>query len=247
MKRAKPLLVLGLAGLAGLAGCSAAGDPVTEQGEDFRRLWDVFVPLAIAVVALIWGLVVFAAVRYRRRSDDIPDQQQYRIKLEILYTGVPLIIVAGLFFLSVGAEDDITRTTDDPDEQITVHGFQWSWQFEYPEHGIVVGAAPGERPLLVLPVGRTTQFDLVADDVIHSFWVPEFLSKRDLVPGIENRIDITPTETGEWVGHCAEFCGLDHWRMNFEVLVVPADVYDRWVAAARQVDDPYAIPRPEDV
>lgn len=230
-----------------LAGCSVAGDPVTEQGRDFRRVWDVFVPIAFGVVALIWGLVIWAAIRYRRRTDDdaIPGQHQYHVKLEILYTAVPLVIVAGLFALSVGAEGDITATTGTPDERVTVHGFQWSWQFEYPEHGITVGGRPGEPPLLVLPVGRTTQFDLVADDVIHSFWVPEFLSKRDLVPGIENRIDITPTDTGEWTGHCAEFCGLDHWRMNFEVLVVPADVYDRWVAAAGLVDDPYAIPRPE--
>jgi cytochrome c oxidase subunit 2 len=236
-----------VASLLLLTGCSVAGDPVTEEGEEFRRVWDVFVPIAVVVVALIWGLVVYAAVRYRRRSDAVPDQRQYRITLEVVYTAVPLLLVGGLFALSVGAEDEITGVSADPDQEVTVHGFQWSWQFEYPAYDFIVSGDPGEPPLLVLPVDQTTQFDLVADDVIHSFWVPEFLSKRDLVPGIENRIDITPTELGSWAGHCAEFCGLDHWRMNFEVVVVPTDVFDRWVAAAQQAPDPYSIPRPEDV
>jgi cytochrome c oxidase subunit 2 len=242
MKRAR---VAALALL--LTGCSVAGDPVTEQGHDFRRVWNVFLPIAIAVVVLIWALVLFAAVRYRRREDAVPNQNQYRVTLEVIYTGVPLVLVAGLFALSVSAENEIDRTTDHPDVAVTVHGFQWSWQFQYDDLDFTVAGAPGVAPLLVLPVDRTTQFDLVADDVIHSFWVPAFLSKRDLIPGIENRIDITPTATGSWAGHCAEFCGLDHWKMNFEVEVVPQDVFDRWVAAAQQAPDPYSIPRPEDV
>ena len=231
-----------------LGGCTATSDPVTTQGTHFQDLWSIFLPIAVGVVLLIWGLVVFSVIRYRRRSDEvIPDQRQYVVPLEVAYTAIPLLVVAGLFALSVAAEQHITRVRDHPDETVTVVGFQWSWEFRYADHDIVVAGRPGAPPLLVLPRDRTTQLDLVADDVIHSFWVPEFLSKRDLIPGIDNHIDITPTTDGTWVGHCAEFCGLDHWRMNFEVEVVPPDLYDRWVSAAQAAGDPYSIPRPEEL
>ena len=83
---------------------------------------------------------------------------------------------------------------------------------------------------MVLPVGRTTRLRLVTSDVNHSFWVPRFLSKRDLIPGVRNEIDVTPNTRGSFVGRCAEFCGLDHWRMNFSVRVVSPAEYERWLS-----------------
>jgi cytochrome c oxidase subunit 2 len=83
----------------------------------------------------------------------------------------------------------------------------------------------------VLPVDRTVRLKLVADDVIHSFWVPSFLEKRDLIPGVENEIDVNLIEPGEWSGVCSEFCGLDHWKMNFSLRAVPAEEFDAWVRA----------------
>jgi len=82
-------------------------------------------------------------------------------------------------------------------------------------------------------VDQTVRFDLVADDVAHSFWVPDFLEKRDLIPGVDNELDITPTRTGTFVGRCAEFCGLDHWRMGFTVRVVEPEEYEAWVEERR--------------
>lgn len=228
------------------AGCATGVDePVTEQGGHFRDLWSIFLPIAIGVVLLIWGLVLFSVIRYRRRGDAVPDQRQYHVSLEVAYTVAPLLLVIGLFALSVRAERPITELSDDPDERVTVIGFQWGWEFEYPEHDITVAAAPGELPLLVLPAEQTTRLDLEANDVIHSFWVPRFLTKRDLVPGVENAIDVDPTEPGEWVGHCAEFCGLDHWKMSFQVQVVSPGAFDDWVAAAIESGDPNAIPPPK--
>ena len=246
MTRARTAVTATAAGLW-LAGCGTGIEhPVTEQGRHFRDLWSIFLPIAIAVVALIWGLVVWSVVRYRRRSDAIPDQRQYHVPLEVIYTVVPLLIVAALFALSVGAERKITHVSDRPDERVTVVGFQWGWTFTYPDHGITVSGTADKPPLLVLPANRTTQLDLRANDVIHSFWVPRFLTKRDLIPGIENAIDVNPTEVGQWVGRCAEYCGLDHWRMNFEVQVVSPAEFARWVTAAEATNDPYSIPRPNE-
>jgi cytochrome c oxidase subunit II len=95
----------------------------------------------------------------------------------------------------------------------------------------------------VLPVDRTSQLRLVTTDVNHAFWVPDFLSKRDLIPGVDNEIDVTPNEVGEYRGRCAEFCGLDHWQMYFSVRVVSQDEYEAWLAeqqagqAAEGTDD----------
>jgi cytochrome c oxidase subunit 2 len=101
-----------------------------------------------------------------------------------------------------------------------------------------VNGTQDQRPVLVLPVGRTVRFELEAADVIHSFWVPEFLTKKDLIPGVDNAIDVDVVEAGEWVGRCAEYCGFDHWRMTFDVRAVPADEYDAWVAEARAAPQP---------
>jgi cytochrome c oxidase subunit 2 len=86
---------------------------------------------------------------------------------------------------------------------------------------------------MVLPVGQPVELRLISDDVNHAFWVPDFLSKRDLIPGVDNQISLTPTETGSYVGRCAEFCGLDHWRMNYTVRVVSEDDYERWLDEQR--------------
>jgi len=82
----------------------------------------------------------------------------------------------------------------------------------------------------VLPTDRTIQFELISNDVVHSFWVPRFVTKRDLTPGITTRLEVSVDEPGEWTGVCSEFCGLDHWKMNFVVRAVPPDEFDAWVA-----------------
>lgn len=233
-----------------VAGCGdrVRPDPVTEQGRVFADLWPVMVWLGIGVAALIWVLTIWSVFRYRRRrsAEGLPSQRAENLRLEVFYTAVPIVIVAGIFAVSVMNEGDVTDTTDAPDVRVEVVGFQWQWQFRYPDLDVVVSGSTDRPPVLVLPAGQTSQLHLVSNDVIHSFWVPEFLSKRDLIPGIDNTIDVTPTEAGSWVGRCAEYCGLDHWRMYFEVHVVDDGVFDRWVVAARAAE-PTEVPRPEGV
>ena len=229
--RRLPRLVLPVA-LLSLAACDlpnfGAPDPVSDRGDDVLDLWQTSFVLAAAVTALVWGLVLWSVVRYRRRNDDLPSQTPYNIPIEILYTAVPLVIVGVLFALSVGAERRVNEKVDRPDLRVEVVGFQWQWQFRYPG-GVVVTGTPDEPPTMVLPVGSTVRFDLRSSDVNHSFWVPRFLSKRDLIPGVRNELDVTPNETGSFVGRCAEFCGLDHYRMTFTVEAVPRAEFETWL------------------
>ena len=97
--------------------------------------------------------------------------------------------------------------------------------------GDLHGTGELHPPELYLPVDQTTQLVLRTTDVNHSFWVPRFLNKRDLIQGVDNVIDITPTDVGRFDGRCAEYCGLDHWRMNFVVNVVSRVEFDDWIRA----------------
>jgi cytochrome c oxidase subunit 2 len=238
---AATLLLVGATAL--LAGCSSnfgAPDAVTEQGDEFTTLWKGFLLTAAVIGLLVYGLIIYVVVRYRRRKcddpDAVPSQRQYQVPLEIVYTIVPIAIVAVLFAFTVVGENRITRNDPDPDLTVEVIGFQWQWQFNYVDAagsgdtGVSVSGSAETTPELVLPVGRNVRFELVANDVNHSFWVPEFLEKRDLIPGVDNEIDVDITEPGEWVGRCAEFCGLDHWKMDFTVRALPADEFDAWLA-----------------
>ena len=215
--------------LAGCGGDYGLPDPATEDGESILGLWKGAVLAGLAVAALIWALVAWSILRYRRRNDDLPSQSPHNIPLEIAYTVAPLVIVAVLFGFTMLVQEDVTGAETDPDLEVEVVGFQWSWEFRYRELGVDVESTGEGDPVLVLPVGATVRFDLVAEDVNHAFWVPEFLEKRDLIPRVDNEVFVEVTRAGEWTGRCAEFCGLKHWAMRFGVRAVPQDEFDRWV------------------
>ena len=241
-----------LAAAAVLSGCAVQGDsvgaqalrtgwpsPITPQGERMLNLY-VGAWLAAAVVGVaVWGLMFFAAVRYRKRDDLLPRQVRYNLPVEVLYTVVPFVIVAVLFYYTAIIQSDVDSLSEDPDETVGVVGFQWNWQFVYPgedgEEDLRVTGRPGEPAVMYLPTGRTIQFVETSPDVIHSFWVPAFLFKRDVIPGRENRFELTINEgaEGSYIGRCAELCGTDHDRMNFEVRAVSGEEYDSLLAGFR--------------
>ena len=242
-RRAFEVVAVGSFGLL-LAGCGTTfGAPhaATEQGTATTSLWRIFFIGAVAVAVLIWVLVLWSVLRYRRRRGDdgeLPPQRQYNYRMEVLYTVVPILVVVCLFAMTVVATEKITSTSARPDLTVEVHGFQWQWRFEYKDRGVIINGVQGSPPELVLPVGETIQFDLISDDVIHSFWVPAFLEKRDLIPGQKNEVQVKITEPGEWAGRCAEFCGLDHWLMTFTVRAVPRDEFQAWVDQAAAQPQP---------
>src|SRR4051794_32452888 len=203
-------------------------DPASAQGEHTLALWRVFVVAGFAVGGLVLGLIVYVSIRFRRRGDDIPSQKASNVRWEAIYTITPIVLVGVLFGLTVSTQMKADRKPDAPDLTVNVTGFQWGWQFEYTAQGQTVtgSGSAGEQPTLVLPEGQTVHLVLRTVDVIHSFWVPEFLMKRDLIPGIDNSIDVTPNRVGTFDGHCAEFCLLDHWRMTLVLRVVPPNEFD---------------------
>jgi cytochrome c oxidase subunit II len=216
-----------------LSGCSlefGGGRGATRQGRDIFGLWQGSVVVGLLVGGLVWGLIVFAVFRYRRRNDDLPNQTQYLIKLEILYTVVPVVIVAVLFAFSYRTQNEVDALDSDPAVTIDVKGFQWQWQFRYRDDDVTVTGLPGTEATMVLPEDRTTRLVLTSPDVIHSFYVPDFLFKRDVIPGVVNRFDLTPRDRGTYTGRCAEFCGLDHAKMTFEVRVVSMADFRTWIA-----------------
>ena len=189
---------------------------------------------AFAVGFLVWGLIIWCAIRYRRRSDDeVPTQTEYHLPIEVLYTIAPLIIVAVFFFHSVQTQDKVQEVIDNPDHEITVVGQKWNWTFNYinePAAGdqtVYDVGTPDQFAELWLPVDESVTFTLISPDVIHSFWVPEFLYKLDVVPGRTNQFSLTPTREGVFQGRCAELCGTYHSRMLFEVHIVSSEEYEQ--------------------
>ncbi len=205
---------------------------LTQEAEKISSVWNVFMWIAIGVLALVVVLVIYVVVRFKRRDTLLAKQTHYRPIIEITYVIIPLILVIALFFLTLSGLHEVGATDARPDEVIDVIGFQWDWQFDYPDEGVTVtGDTAGDPPELVLPANSKVRFNLTSRDVIHSFWIPEFHFKRDLIPGSPTSFDVT---VGDAVGSypsgaCAEFCGLNHTSMIFNVRVVDRADFDRWV------------------
>jgi cytochrome c oxidase subunit 2 len=213
-----------------------APDPVTADGNRILSLWQGSVVTALAVGALVWALIAWSVVRYRRRrgADGLPGQRADNLPVEIAYTLTPILIVAILFGFTVFTQEKVTARAARPDVVVDVIGYQWQWQFRYPDEGVVVTGSTAEpRPTMVLPVGSTVRLRLSTTDVIHSFWVPRFLKKLDLVPGLDNELDVVVEDPGVFPGRCAEFCGLDHARMDFRVEAVSPAAYRTWLDQER--------------
>lgn len=227
--------------LATLAACGSDGPSFgaprgsTRQGRDIFRLWQGSMWAALAVGAFVWALILFAVFRYRRRGDDLPVQTHANIPLEILYTVTPLVIVAVLFVFNIRTQDRVDHLSGDPTLTVEVTAFQWQWRFHYEEAGIDVVGAGGDDPVLVLPARTTVRLILRSTDVQHSFYVPEFLFKRDTVPGIRNEVDLEVVKEGRYDGRCAEFCGLLHDSMGFVVEAVSRPEFDRWLTEQRTI------------
>lgn len=213
-----------------LAGC--VPEPVTTEGARVGTLYNIFLVAAAIVFVVVAGLIGWSIVRYRATDDDRrPSETHENIKLELLWWALPTLLVIGLIILTAQVLSEVDRRTEDPDLTVTVTGFQWQWRFAYQGTDTVVTGVTGEPPVLVLPVGRRIAFDLESPDVIHSFWVPEFLIKRDVLPDKTNRIELTIEEEGTYRGVCGEFCGLLHDRMLFTIDAIPADRFDTWLAS----------------
>jgi cytochrome c oxidase subunit 2 len=246
---------LGLLGALTLTGCDLNNEfwrfgfpeGITEESQSVRELWTGSVIAALVVGFMVWGLIVWSVLFHRKKGDELPRQTAYNLPLEIAYTIFPFLIVAGLFFFTVVVQNKVQDRSDEPDTTIAVNAFKWNWQFVYPEttgddgEPVNTVGATDEIPILVMPVDQDVRFEVASADVIHSFWVPEFLFKLDVIPGNENGRDnvfeVHATQEGAYVGRCAELCGAYHAYMNFEVRVVSGEDYDAYLAAREAGQD----------
>ncbi len=206
----------------------AIPESATSDGEHVIQSWRIMMALATAVGMVVVVLLVVAVVSGARRRT--ASQSKGSVPLELAYTAVPVLLVGAIFAMSLWLTDAMGEETAEEDLVVEVEGFRWGWRFVYPNGHEVVGVSgETEMAVMVLPVDRTVSFELSSDDVIHSFFVPTFVTKLDVVPGQDNEMRVHPRRTGEWMGHCAEYCGLDHARMNFRVRVVDGDEFDQWL------------------
>jgi cytochrome c oxidase subunit II len=225
-----------------LLGETNFGSPtgVTEQDHQVLHLWHVTYVFAVPIALIVIGLVLWCVFRYRVRSgsDRKAAQFQYHIPIEAAYTLIPIVVVAIIFGYVYKAEDKEDAVSKNPALVVNVQGFQWGWRFIYPNGHQEVGDVAEEPnindtsalPILYLPENETVQLNLKSDDVVHSFYVPEFLFQRDLIPGVKNTVDFNITKTGTWLGECTNICGTYHAYMKFRVDVMPVDQYNSWYA-----------------
>ena len=211
--------------------------PKSEQAKTMYDVWLGSVAAAAAVGLAMYVLIATTIIRDRKRSEELPRQVRYNLPIEVLYTVVPFVIIAVLFFYTAVGENKVNKLTKDPDVTIGVVGFQWNWQFNYLDDKVQVTGEPRKGATLVLPVDKRVRFVETSPDVIHSFWVPDFLFKRDVIPGRFNSFEIKPTEIGTYTGRCAELCGEKHDRMNFTVKVVSQTDYDSYIEGLKADPD----------
>jgi len=235
-----------------LAGCSqeelgrailmpmpASSSDVTNHTDVITDLWNISWAVLWIVGLIAWGLMFWAIVVYRRRKGDehLPAQMRYNNPIEVLFTVVPLILVIGFFAFTAESMREI-EAPNDPEVKIEVIGKQWSWDFNYIQANVYDSGIQSQYkagktdnfkdlPTLYLPVNKRVEIVLNSRDVSHSFYVVEFLYKKDLLPGKTNHVYFTPTKIGTYVGKCAELCGEYHSMMLFNVKVVSQSDYDK--------------------
>jgi cytochrome c oxidase subunit 2 len=232
-------------GLMTLTACSATTQEEWKRGampegaanfsDSVISFWQWTWIAALIVGVMTWGLILFAAIHYRRRhADEIPVQTRYNLPMELLYTVAPVVVVLVFFKFVIDTQNETPYDGKNQggDHNITVVGQQWSWTFNYVKDDALDGqttvfesGTPQDPPTLYLPVGESVHFQLRSPDVIHSFWVPAFTYKLDIIPGRSNDFSMTPVREGTFEGRCAELCGTYHSRMLFNVEVVSAEEF----------------------
>jgi cytochrome c oxidase subunit 2 len=209
----------------------------TVQGREVRGLYDFVFFIAVAIFLVVEGVIVFTAFRYRRKpgDDDLPPQTHGNNLVEVIWTVIPTVIVAVLFFFSWQTLDKVDAVTGQNDVHIRANAARFQWSFDYldptdPNKVLFSQFLPqGEGGGMVIPVGVPVKVTLHSPDVIHAFYVPRFLFKRDVVPGKANEFEFTADEAGVYRGQCAELCGPFHGSMQFEVRALPQAEFQTWL------------------
>jgi cytochrome c oxidase subunit II len=234
-----------------VAGCAkdAPLDTFQPQGSQAQDIQNLQVPVFIiagVIGVLVFVITGFIIVRFRRRKGhegDVPKQIHGAPKLEVMWTILPGVLLAGVAIFTINTIFKLAETHPDA-MRVTVIGQQWWWEFQYPDVKSPAGVPIVTANEMVIPVHRNVALSITSRDVIHSFWIPRLNGKKDAVPGRVQPLTLEANETGEFYGQCTEFCGLSHANMRMRVIALPEDQYNAWVQnqfkLASDVTDPTA-------
>lgn len=206
-------------------------DPATASAESIRLLFILVLAICGGILAIVWGVLAWCLVRYRRSGTQEPPQVYGSHPIEIAWTAFPSLIVLVLVLITVRCLNEVHAVPSSEEGEpiaVRVVGHQWWWEYAYD------GFTTANE--LHLPAGRPVMLQLESVDVCHSFWVPRLAGKMDLIPGRRNLLRFRCDIPGVYLGQCAEFCGTQHANMLLRVIVEPADEFDAWRASQRQRD-----------
>jgi cytochrome c oxidase subunit II len=247
-----PLVLL--LGVLLMSGCNVltfgAFRGVTVQAKDEFKLWQGMLITGFIVGGIVYALIIWASIMYRRHHPDyIPRQFHANKPIEIIYTTLPIVIIAGIFYFTVVTENEVDAVSNTPNEIVNVLAYRWGWQFGYEagngrSQGVLIKTAAepkllaqaftsNEYPRLVLPEGETVRIVLTSADTIHGFYIPEFNFSRYAQPGVTNTFDFTPTTDGLYSGQCSQYCGLYHSEMRFSVQVESPAKFQQWLSSTQ--------------
>jgi cytochrome c oxidase subunit II len=227
-----PPRAIGLVGICALLVAGCLPGAATTESRDVATLYGGFMLAAAAVAIIVYGLATFAIVRYRGGPDDpLPVQRRGNWRLEGVWTAIPIVTVLVLFAGTLLVLNRVDAHTDAPATEIRVQAFRWGWTFTYPNDAITISGIGDPGPEVVVPVGQPIRLTITSADVVHAFYVPLFLFKRDAIPGRENQYEFTVVDPGTYRGQCAEFCGVYHSRMPFALRAVSPSEYGAWLAS----------------
>ena len=228
MKAGRGLVLAAL--LLLVTGCAPVS--VTSEGRATYDAYNVFLVAAAVVFGVVAVWLLWSIVRYRRKDDQLPTQTHGNARLELLWTVLPLALVIFLFVVTMRAQSTVLHDPPSP-VTIDVTAFQWSWQFDYEGTDTSVIGGTGDVPEMVVPVGVPIHIKLRSADVVHSFYIPRALFKRQAIPGTTNQFDMNFQRVGIYHGQCAQFCGVAHTDMLFRVRVVSQNEFQRFLTGNR--------------
>jgi cytochrome c oxidase subunit 2 len=222
-----------------LSACSGEQSMLDPQGPYAARPDDLFMLvfwIAVVIFVLVQGLIIYTVIRYRRKQgdDELPVQTHGNTRLEILWTVIPAMILAGIAVPTVQQVFDLSA---EPPDAMTVEviGHRWWWEYRYPDSGINTANE------LVIPVGQPIRLEMRSEEnglpdrgVLHSFWIPALAGKQDVIPGRVVTLNMQADEPGRYLGMCTEYCGLSHANMRQRAVALERDEFDAWVEAQQQ-------------
>jgi cytochrome c oxidase subunit 2 len=205
------------------------GPTATSTRQDFTDLFSLYMTIGVVVAALVLGAIVFAVIVNRRRDGRAARQIRALKPLEAIWVAAVAAIVVVLLVSTFRTESRLDALPANSSHTVEVTAFQWGWRFTYPGSGVAVTGNSQRPPALVVPSGVPVRFELTSRDVIHAFWIPALRFKRDAFPNRTLQFDLVFDPGVTTTGRCAEFCGLDHDRMGFQVVSMPPHGFDRWL------------------